>query len=170
MGKAPLLMKSISLIEPKAGTAADRHDYYWENVRKYGREYKDFEWSSVEVLLNMLYTYDVLTKHFSSMMRAHGLTLPSFNVLMILSRSGKEGCQQGEISKLLLVSRANVTGLLDHLMKRGLVTRVEDKNDRRVWIAKITQKGEALLCAYLPEHYAEIKQRLSVFGAAEKKA
>jgi DNA-binding MarR family transcriptional regulator len=146
-----------------------RGDYYWNQVQKHGKHYDHFDWPSVEVLLQLIHTYDVTFAHFTKMMQPHGLSPGAFNVLMILSQSSGSARKQNEISKLLLVSRANITGLVDHLVQKGLVLRLSDRSDRRVCLVKITKKGNSLLETYLPFHYAEINRILSVLSRKEKK-
>ncbi|MDA9101262.1 MarR family transcriptional regulator [Omnitrophica bacterium] len=142
--------------------------YYWGRVRRYGESYKDFHWPSSEVILSLAYAYDTLRVHFARFLNPFGLSLAAFNTLMILESSERHGCKQRDLSKLLLVSRANITGLVDSLKRRGLVSRKVDKNDRRVFIVKITAKGERLLKALLPEHYRRINDVTSVLESTEK--
>ena len=146
-----------------------RLDYYWTQVREFGKKYEKFSWPSVEVLLNFLYTYDVLMVHFSRLMADCDLSPAVFNVLMILSRGSGKKFKQHDISKLLLVSRANVTGLVNALVRNGLAKREPDRNDRRAWLVTITPRGRTLLEAYLPRHYAEIHRVFSEFKPKEKK-
>ena len=146
-----------------------RTGYYWTQVREFGKKYKKFDWLSVETLLNFLYAYDVLMVHSSKWMSAYGLSPAVFNVLMILSRSSGKELKQHDISKLLLVSRANVTGLLKTLVRKGLAKRDADKNDRRAWLVTITEKGKALLETYLPSHYAEVYRIFPEFKPGEKR-
>jgi DNA-binding MarR family transcriptional regulator len=146
-----------------------RLEYYWTKVQEFGEKYAKFNWPSVEILLNLIAAYDVLMGHFSKRMFACGLSLAMFNVLMILSRASEKKFKQHDISKLLLVSRANVTGLVNTLARKGLVKREADPKDRRAWLVKMTEKGKDLLEAYLPRHYEEIYQIFSGFKASEKK-
>ncbi len=162
-------MKNPANIKASAGGQDLRTDYYWTQVRELGKKYKKFNWPSVEVLLNFLYTYDVLTVHFSRLMSVCDLSPAVFNVLMILSRSAGKKFKQHDISKLLLVSRANVTGLVTSLVRKGLAKREPDRDDRRAWLVKITPKGKSLLEAYLPRHYEEIHRIFSGFKPGEKK-
>ncbi|MFA6600998.1 MAG: MarR family transcriptional regulator [Candidatus Omnitrophota bacterium] len=143
-------------------------DYYWPRVRKYGKRYPKFHWPSVELLLNLVYTYEVLSTHFAKRIGRYDLSLSTFNVLMILSQSERGGLKQQDLSRLMLVSRANVTGLVDSLVRRGLVVRGPDAKDRRVCMAKITRKGEELLEHLLPGHYEETARVAGAIGHADK--
>ena len=158
-----------SAISPASPGAKDlRAEYYWTKIREFGRKYEKFDWPSVRILLNLIYAYDVLMVHFSKLMAIYGLSPAVFNVLMILSRSSEKKFKQHDISKLLLVSRANVTGLVNTLVRKGLAKREADPRDRRAWLVKITTKGKNLLETYLPNHYAEAHRIFSGFKVDEK--
>lgn len=146
-----------------------RAEYYWTRVREEGRRFRAFDWPSVELILNLVTTYDALTTDIERLIARFGLSLSAFNVLAILSRSEKKCLKQQEVSELLLVSRANVTGLVDSLVKRRLVERAADRRDRRVRFVKLTRKGEALLEELLPAHYENVARLLAHLGASEKK-
>jgi len=146
-----------------------RADYYWSQVKKHGVKYPEFNWPSVETLLNLVYTYDVVSGHMAHKTGPFGITKAGFSVLMILSRSQSRACKQNEISQLMLVSRANITGLVDSLARTGLVERTNDPQDRRVNIVRILPKGERLLEELLPGYYQHISDICSVFTAEEKK-
>ena len=49
----------------------------------------------------------------------------------------------------MLVSRANITGLVDSLFRKGLVERINDPHDRRVNMIKILPKGEKLVRGFI---------------------
>lgn len=146
-----------------------RADYYWSQVKKHGAKYPTFHWPSVEILLNLFYTYDVVAGNMNQQIAPYGLTKAAFGVLMILSRSETKSCKQNEISQLMLVSRANITGLVDSLDRQGLVERTSDPKDRRVNMVRILPKGEKLIEDLLPGYYKYVNELCSIFTAAEKK-
>ena len=146
-----------------------RSEYYWSRIKKYGGKYPEFNWSSVETLLNLAYTYDIVSAYLNHKISPYGITKAGFNVLMILSRSPSKACKQNEISQLMLVSRANITGLVDSLVRLGLVKRTNDPQDRRVHMVRILPKGEKLLKGLLPGYYKHIRGICSIFTSVEKK-
>jgi len=154
---------------PKIKIIDRREDYYWNQVRKSGGQYPSFDWPSVEMLLNLAYTYDVVSGNLSGKITPFGITRAGFNVLRILSNSPSKACKQNEISQLMLVSRANITGLVDSLFRQGLVERINDPQDRRVNMIKILSKGEKLLEDLLPGYYTHLNKISSIFTAQEKK-
>jgi MarR family 2-MHQ and catechol resistance regulon transcriptional repressor len=145
-----------------------RERYYNDRVREHGQRYPEFHLPSVQVLLNLVYTYDVTATRLARGLGEHGLSLSAFNLLMILSRSASGGCPLYEIGELLLVSRANITGLMDCLERKALVERAADNRDRRVRVARITRKGQALLELLLPGHYSDVKVACSGLSNSEK--
>lgn len=154
---------------PKIKNTDRRAGYYWNQVRAHGSKYPEFNWSSVEILLNLVYTYDVVSGHMAGKISPYGITKAGFSVLMILSRSQSKACKQNEISQLMLVSRANITGLVDSLVRQGLVERSNDPHDRRVNMVRMLPKGDKLLEALLPGYYKHVHDICSVFTSAEKK-
>ena len=154
---------------PKVDNTDYRGEYYSSQVKEHGRKYPGFHWPSVETLLNLVYTYDIVSAHLIRKISPYGITKAGFSVLMILSRSPSKACKQNEISQLMLVSRANITGLVDSLVRLGLVERTNDPHDRRVNRVRILPKGEKLLKDILPEYYKRIHDICSIFTAGEKK-
>ena len=170
-----LTIKSLSINNPFMSTTLrtdppevdKRGKYYEERVRKSAR-FEEFHLPSVELLLNLIYTYDVLETRLSRVLGTYCLSLSGFNILMILNSMNPDGCQLHELGELLLVSRANVTGLVDSLEQKGMVERCLDQRDRRVRLARITTAGVEFLESMLPHYYVEVRKLLSGFDDADK--
>jgi DNA-binding MarR family transcriptional regulator len=145
-----------------------REAFYDECVRRAGPRYAGFDRPSIELVLNFLYTYDQLHQTVSRYMTEYGLSKSSLNILMLLRHGSDEGMQLHDLGELLLVSRANITGLMDHLEDKGYVKRLVDPQDRRARHARITQKGEALLDEFMPVHYRNLKGLLRGLSEDER--
>ncbi len=72
--------------------------------------------------------------------RDYDTTLPRFDVLAALYRS-PEGMLMSDLSRYLLVSNGNVTGIVDRLVSEGLVLRARRNGDRRTSIVRLTRAG-----------------------------
>lgn len=107
---------------------------------------------------------DVFSMHFAR----YGLSAPKFQVLVHLYMAGDYGLIQSEISKKMMVSRANITSLLDRLEKEGLVVRKSDPKDKRVFRVYPTERAVALIHAFLPVHNELIHNMMSPLDANEK--
>jgi len=101
-------------------------------------------------------------------MGRYGLSKSTFNLLMLLRHGSPEGMQLHDLGELLLVSRANITGLIDHLERNGWVERVVDPQDRRARLASITPKAQALLDEFIPVHNRTLQRLLGGLTKAEK--
>ncbi len=67
-------------------------------------------------------------------------TLPRFDVLASLYRQ-QEGMLMSDLSRFLLVSNGNVTGIVDRLVSEGLVARARRNGDRRTSMVRLTEAG-----------------------------
>lgn len=80
-----------------------------------------------------------------------GVSLPRFDYLAQLHRH-PDGLRMSALSRYLMVSGGNVTGLTDELEKDGLVERTDDPDDRRSWRVRLTPPGRAAFEAMAREH------------------
>ena len=147
-----------------------RESHYLSRMRHHGEQYEEFHRPSVELLVNLIYTCDVIQTHFARRIEAHKLSLGAFNTLMILSRFEEAGCPMHELGELLLVSRANITGLADCLEGRGLVERIGSPADRRVRLVRLTKAGRKMLETILPGHYARVREMFKGLNNKDKAA
>jgi DNA-binding MarR family transcriptional regulator len=74
-----------------------------------------------------------------------GVTTQQWSVLGALSRPQVlDGMSIGDLSRFLLVSRQNLTGLLSRLERDGLIERVTSEDDRRSRKVKLSAQGAVL--------------------------
>ena len=94
-------------------------------------------------------------------------TLPRFDLMAQLDRA-TGGLTMGELSRRLMVSNGNVTGLIDRLVTEGMVERRTDETDRRAQVVRLTARGKRAFDAITPVHQAWVADALSSLDAAEK--
>ena len=93
------------------------------------------------------------------------ITLPQFDVLVQLSRQSG-GLSFVDLSRRLLVTSGNLTGIVDRLEREGLVVREQDGSDRRVVRIRLTPKGKDVIETMIPEH---VKQIENIFAGLSTK-
>ncbi len=71
------------------------------------------------------------------------VTLPQLKSLFFISHHGTTNLST--LAAALRVTPTNVTGIVDRLVKQGLVSRTENPEDRRMLLLRATDKGEELL-------------------------
>src|SRR5258708_5027606 len=92
--------------------------------------------------LQLLRTADTIWNASRVFFERWEISPSQFNVLNLL-HSESEGLSQIELSRQLIMHRSNVTGLVDRLEKRGLVSRKEFAPDRRAYRVVLTAQGNA---------------------------
>jgi DNA-binding MarR family transcriptional regulator len=76
-------------------------------------------------------------------MKAIGLSMPQFSILMQLHHRGV--CGMSEVSERFEITPAAASQLVDKLVQGGLVRREEDPQDRRAKCLQLTDKGKELI-------------------------
>ncbi len=123
---------------------------------------------ALKVWLRLLACTNRVEAQIRARLRAEfGITLARFDLLAQLER-GADGLKMSELSKRLMVSGGNVTGLTDELEKEGLVMREEDPADRRTCTVKLTPAGRTLFARMAAVHEQWVIELLSGLSGAEK--
>jgi DNA-binding MarR family transcriptional regulator len=87
------------------------------------------------------------------------VTLPRFDVMAALYRK-PDGMLMSEISRFLLVSNGNVTGIVDRLVQDGFIVRSQRNGDRRTSFVRLTAKGHAAFIEMATAHERWINELL----------
>jgi DNA-binding MarR family transcriptional regulator len=96
---------------------------------------------AIRTWLRLLSCETVIEQQLRSLFRNNfSITLPQFDVLSELERAGTP-MTMSELSRKLMVSNGNVTGVIDRLEKNGYVTRTRADHDRRIQFIGLTDKG-----------------------------
>jgi DNA-binding MarR family transcriptional regulator len=96
---------------------------------------------ALRLWLRMLSCTVRIENHVRSRLRGDfSTTLPRFDLMAQLERN-PGGLRMSELSKRLMVSGGNVTGITDQLEREGLVARTLERGDRRAITVKLTEAG-----------------------------
>ena len=87
-------------------------------------------------------------------------TLPRFDLMAQLERS-PEGLKMNELSRRMMVTGGNVTGITDQLVAEGLVERIEVAGDRRAYRVRLTPKGRRIFHDMAHQHESWIVEAFS---------
>lgn len=96
-----------------------------------------------------------------------GTTLPRFDLLAQLERH-PDGLTMRELSKRLMVTGGNVTGITDQLEGEGLVLRETRADDRRSFIVRLTPQGRRQFKRMAAAHEGWIIELLAGWTLAHK--
>ena len=98
-----------------------------------------------KVLMAMVRAAEIFKRTHSAIFRNYGLSFPQYNILRVLDASRNGMNRISEVSRIMLVPGANMTGLTKRLEKNGFIIRKSDPKDERVTLLEITPKGRKTL-------------------------
>jgi len=116
---------------------------------------------SLRTWLRLLSCETVIEQQLRTLLRQNfSVTLPQFDVLSELERAG-DPLTMSQLSKELMVSNGNVTGVIDRLEKTGFVKRVRAEHDRRIQFIELTAKGRKEFNRMASRHERWVAELLS---------
>ena len=97
---------------------------------------------ALRLWLRLLTCTQILERRVRARLRERfATTLPRFDLMSQLWRY-PAGLKMNELSRHLMVTGGNVTGIVDQLEKEGLVERLDEPADRRAFRIRLTRSGE----------------------------
>jgi DNA-binding MarR family transcriptional regulator len=93
-------------------------------------------------------------------------TMARFDLLATLDR--QDGQTLAALSRTLLVTAGNLTGLVDRAARDGLVVKRSDARDRRVSRVYLTRKGKALVAELIPRHALAVERTFASLAQTEQ--
>lgn len=93
-------------------------------------------------------------------------TMARFDLLANLDRA--DGQTLASLSRSLLVTAGNLTGLVDRAARDGLVVKRSDARDRRVSRVYLTRKGRTLVQQMIPKHAQAVQRTLAPLAPQEQ--
>ena len=93
-------------------------------------------------------------------------TLPRFDLMSQLERS-PDGLKMNELSRRMMVTGGNITGITDQLVTEGLVERLEVAGDRRAYRVRLTVRGRKSFEDMARQHEGWIVDAFSSLSARE---
>jgi DNA-binding MarR family transcriptional regulator len=145
----------------------------YECLLEAARDYPDLDPSATEVFLHLLRAGDEVFRVVESNLARHDISQGRFGVLMALWGNERRGAGQPPLSPASLaertgVTRATMTGLIDTLVRDGLVRREADPADRRMVTIRPTARAEELLARILPGHFQRMATLMRPLGETER--
>jgi DNA-binding MarR family transcriptional regulator len=121
---------------------------------------------ALRLWLRLLTCTQIVEKQVRSQLRERfDTTLPRFDLMAQLERF-PDGLKMNEVSRRMMVTGGNVTGITDQLAAEGLVDRVDVAGDRRAYRVRLTAKGRKLFHDMAHQHESWI---VEAFGGLSGK-
>ncbi len=120
------------------------------------------------LLMSVVRAAEIFKRIVSAIFRKYNLSFPQYNVLRVVDSSKDGQSRITDVSRIMLVPGANMTGLAKRLEKNGFIKRKSDPSDERVTILEITQKGKKTLAKIEKERDEHTAAMLKGFPEKEK--
>ena len=117
------------------------------------------------LLRELAETYQTFQSYSAAHIRTLDLTPPQFDIVATLGNTA--GMSPKELSEKTLITKGTLTGVVDRLCDKGLVSRAASSKDGRGQIIKLTGQGEKLFAQVFPEHLAHMQPVFAQLKAAE---
>lgn len=114
-----------------------------------------------KVILNIMYTQNVISDKFSDILKPYDLSGEQYNVLRILRGQKGNPANMCVIQERMIAKNSNTTRLIDKLLLKDFVTREVCPDNRRKIEVKITQKGLETLSELDPK----VKEQDQIFAS-----
>jgi DNA-binding MarR family transcriptional regulator len=119
-------------------------DILSRGLRNEPKRRRPFDSLEQEAMLALLRTGDHLQIQVARLCRAKGITPAQYNILRVL-RGAAGPLPSLEVAARLITAVPGITGLIDRLVRLGLVLRRRCEEDRRVVYVEITDAGRKML-------------------------
>jgi DNA-binding MarR family transcriptional regulator len=117
------------------------------------------EKAPLRLWLRLFATTSLIAAEIAARLRKRfSISLAQFDYLAQLYRSGDADVAMSELSRRLMVTGGNVTGLTDRLERRGWVVRERAAHDRRTQYVRLTPEGRARFEAIAAEHWRWVQE------------
>ena len=122
---------------------------------------------ALRLWLRMLTCTQLVEKQVRTRLRERfDTTLPRFDLMSQLERS-PDGLKMNELSRRMMVTGGNITGITDQLVAEGLVERVDVEGDRRAYRVRLTPRGRRQFNDMAAEHEDWIVDAFSGLSARD---
>jgi len=132
------------------------------------RTYKSDLSTDEKVLMAIVRAAENFKRSHSAVFRNYGLSFPQYNVLRVIEASKNSQSKMSDVSRIMLVPGANITGLAKRLEKDGFIIKKSDPGDDRVTILEITPKAKRTLKNIEMDKDARLALMLKSFSHNEK--
>lgn len=125
------------------------------------------DWAASKVVVGILRADSKAAQAIERALAEVDLTLPQFNVLMVLAASDSGSLPLFELNAQLVSTPPNTTWLTNRMQEKGLVTKTRDAHDGRVVLLGLAGRGWDVLGRAAPLVFDAEKELLRGFSRKE---
>jgi DNA-binding MarR family transcriptional regulator len=118
------------------------------------------------VMRALVHCYQAFANADAAGHRLADLTPSQADVIFTLGNT--PGLTFREIGELTLITKGTLTGVIDRLEQKQLVQRIQQHDDKRCTLVKLTRQGEQVFQRHFPAQIRYLKQRFDGLSGQEK--
>ncbi|WP_055076034.1 MarR family winged helix-turn-helix transcriptional regulator [Pseudanabaena sp. 'Roaring Creek'] len=119
----------------------------------------------IPMMRELVRTYQAFSACSETHIREFELTPAQFDVIASLGNTS--GMCMGELGEKTLITKGTLTGVIDRLIQKQLVSRETPSDNRRSVIVQLTPKGQQVFEQVFPLHLAYLKERFDKLESSE---
>lgn len=120
---------------------------------------------SLNVFVGMNRALDTLEQITKEDVKRYGLNITEFAVLELLYNKGPQPIQR--IRDRVLIASSSISYVVSQLEDKGWIAREKDKDDKRVYMACLTEKGQSQMVDIFPKHAETLTKAFDVLTKDE---
>lgn len=110
-------------------------------------------------------TFQAFGTYSAAHIRSLDLTPPQFDIIATLGNTA--GMSAKELGDKTLITKGTLTGVVDRLCDKGIVSRAASSSDGRAQLIKLTKQGDKLFAQIFPAHLAHLQPVFAQLKTAE---
>ena len=110
-------------------------------------------------------TYQAFEAYATKHIKGMGLTMTQFDVIATLGNQPPMTCK--ELGEKTLILKGTMTGVLERLEQKGLITKIPNAEDGRSYKIGLTKAGGRLFKRAFPEHVQYLEQGFAKYSMKE---
>lgn len=138
-------------------------------IAEWKRERPDYDLAPVEIIGRAGRIMEYVDQGLEAKFQEFGISRATFDVLAALRRAGKPyRMPQRDLMQRLMRTSGSMSLRIDALEREGFVSRLPDKEDRRLVFVSLTPKGQALIERVIPDHLGNETALLAGLSRADR--
>ncbi len=120
----------------------------FDPIEEAARQWSQRDWGAVDVMAavtSVMRAHQILIGRINRLLRPFDLTFARYEALVLLTFSRHGALPLGKMGERLQVHAASVTNAVDRLEQAGYVERAAHPTDGRATLARITERGRAVV-------------------------
>ncbi len=140
-------------------------------TEQWAKERPELKAESMEIYGRLMMVNKLAEKAMAGFLKSHGLTNPEFDVLAVLRRAGEPyKLSVGELCEAALLTSGAMTNRIDKLVKKKLVEREANMDDRRGVHVVLTAAGFELIDSIIHERFDVADRFMGNLSADDRKS